>query len=109
MILAISNIIGWYNPPKIIEGGVPGNTTQPLVSGDPFAGGTLSVSNGSWANSPLFFYYQWKKDNEDIDGETENTYKSSIEDIGFEITCYVAATNLRGKSEYVASSNSINL
>jgi hypothetical protein len=109
MILAISNIIGGYNPPKVIDENIPEANIKPTISGDPIAGSTLSVSNGDWLNSPLFFYYQWKRGAESIEGETKNTYTTRIVDVGFQISCFVAATNLKGKSEYVNPINSIEV
>lgn len=109
MILAISNIIGSYNTPKVIDESIPEVNTKQTISGNPEVGSTLSVSNGTWINNPLFFYYQWKRGGESIDGETKNTYTTKIVDVGFQISCFVAATNLKGKSEYVNPINSIEV
>jgi hypothetical protein len=109
MILAISNIIGSYNTPKVIDEFIPEADIKPIISGNPEVGSKLKVSNGIWNYNPLFFYYQWERSGESIDGETKSTYTTKTEDVGFEITCYVAATNLKGKSEYVSSSNVISV
>ena len=39
----------------------PGNTSPPAVSGTPKVGSTLTVSNGTWTNSPTSYDYQWQR------------------------------------------------
>ena len=50
------------------DGVAPVNTTAPALSTtSPVEGSTVSVSNGSWSNSPLSYAYQW----EECDTETK--------------------------------------
>ena len=39
----------------------PANTTPPNVSGTAKVGSTLTVSNGTWSNSPTSYTYQWQR------------------------------------------------
>ncbi|MEI9966147.1 MAG: hypothetical protein WDN67_00500 [Candidatus Moraniibacteriota bacterium] len=78
---------------------LPVNTALPLITGTPLVGETLSVSNGTWTNTPTSYTYQWKRDGEDIDGETENTYVLTEDDFNAMISCVVTATNAEGSGE----------
>ncbi|MEI9966590.1 MAG: hypothetical protein WDN67_03045 [Candidatus Moraniibacteriota bacterium] len=81
------------------SGELPVNTALPLITGTPLVGETLSVSNGTWTNTPTSYTYQWKRDGEDIDGETENTYVLTEDDFNAMISCVVTATNAEGSGE----------
>src|SRR5664280_1660233 len=65
----------------------PGSTVLPAISGITGQGQTLSVSNGSWTNSPTSFAYQWRRcDNSgascaDIATATANTYLLVLADV----------------------------
>ncbi|MEI9966248.1 MAG: arabinofuranosidase catalytic domain-containing protein [Candidatus Moraniibacteriota bacterium] len=82
---------------------LPVNTALPLITGTPLVGETLSVSNGTWTNTPTSYTYQWKRDGEDIDGETENTYVLTEDDGETMIGCVVTATNTDGSSTPAAA------
>ena len=39
---------------------VPSATALPAISGQPVKGQTLTTTNGTWANSPTSYAYQWQ-------------------------------------------------
>ena len=85
----------------------PENIAPPSISGSQFVGSLLSiVSNGTWSNNPTSFAYQWYSGTNLIPGQTNTSYTTVTEDIGFAITCYVLAINAGG-SIAPAISNSI--
>ena len=59
---------------------VPVNTVAPVVSGTATISSLLSVTNGTWTNSPTGYTYQWQRYNGtvagwvNIGGATANTY-----------------------------------
>jgi hypothetical protein len=67
----------------------PGDT-PPVITGTPQQGNTLSVSNGSWSNSPTSFSYAWS------DGQTGSTITLSAADVGQSLTATVTASNAGG-------------
>jgi hypothetical protein len=83
---------------------IPINTEAPVVTGDNFIDATLSVSDGSWDDSPDSFSYQWKRNGSNITGAHSSTYELRSADLGKQITCTVTATNAFGS----ASADSAN-
>ncbi len=71
----------------------PSNTALPVISGPTSTGSTLTVSNGSWTESPSFFSYQWRRAGVPISGQTAASYTVLIGDIGLAITASVVASN----------------
>jgi hypothetical protein len=78
-----------------------------VISGTQRAGETLSVTNGTWTNSPLSYAYQWKRDGVAIVGATSSTYVLVNDDALTQITCMVTATNAAGSSS--ADSNALDI
>lgn len=70
----------------------PINSVLPAITGTPTQGQTLTVSNGTWTNSPTYAR-QWKRAGEPITGATATTYNLVADDAGSVITCTVTATN----------------
>lgn len=98
---------------NIIKGGgaqiPPSNLTAPLISGSAVVGQTLSVSDGTWAGSPVItFSYQWKRNGSNIGGAIGNTYTLDQADAATTITCEVTATNIAGSASAL-SSNSLTV
>jgi len=87
---------------------------EPVVSGDPVIGQTLSTTNGDWLNRPTLFTYQWWTDAvegdpgeeaAEIEGATGNTLVLDEGLDGYEIYCEVLASNAVGDAEAEAGSN----
>ena len=74
----------------------PRNTGQPVISGNPKAGGPLSCSTGSWANDPTSFGYQWYRDGTPLAGATTPERVVQTLDEGTTLTCAVTAVNVAG-------------
>jgi hypothetical protein len=81
---------------------VPANTAPPAISGSPKQGQELSLSNGSWSNSPTSFAYQWLRCNSSgasckaIAGATGNQYVPAAADGGHTLRATVTASNSAG-------------
>lgn len=95
-----------FVPPA--SGGVvspPANSVLPAITPTtPLNLGTvLSVSNGTWSNSPSSYSYQWKRDGANIGGATANSYTIVALDHGTMISCTVTATNSGGSGNADAS------
>jgi hypothetical protein len=91
----------------------PFNLVAPLITGTEQVGSTLSVTNGTWANSPSSYTYQWFRASTlggiiitigglmvgvPIPGATSNTYLLVALDAGEFIFCEVTAINSSGSS-----------
>jgi len=82
----------------------PDNTGQPTVSGTATVGEELTAGNGTWANSPTSFSYQWQRCTTDgasctgIDGATGRTYGVRSADVGRTLRVVVTARNADGSS-----------
>jgi hypothetical protein len=88
----------------------PSNTGQPVVSGSPVQGETLTTSNGSWSGStPMTFRYRWLRCDKSgggaegvncttIAGETRKSYILDRADVGHTIRSRVIASNADGTS-----------
>ena len=109
MIIAIANAIGRSGGFRS-DGNVPVNTIAPVISGTATIGQTLTSTTGTWTSDTgvTGYLYQWYRGNTLITGATNNTYVLVLADVGFDITCRVAATDTDGTSAYV-SSNTIFL
>src|SRR5690349_5004640 len=66
----------------------PANTSLPVVSGTTTQGSTLTTSNGTWANSPTSYTYNWLRCDStgrkcvQIAGATAQSYKLVAADVG---------------------------
>lgn len=69
----------------------------PVISGNPSIGGTLSASNGLWANDPSSYEYQWYLNGAPISGETGSSWIVSGLS-GDLVTVGVKAINSDGES-----------
>ena len=77
-------------------GSAPSNSGAPVISGTVEPGGTLSVSPGSWTNSPTSYSYQWYDEGEPISGSTGSTYVVQSSDVDHTIDVVVTAMNGAG-------------
>ena len=73
---------------------LPANSVAPAITGTAQEGETLTVSNGTWSNTPDAFAYIWKRDGVVIPGASASTYVLVTADVGAVITASVKATNL---------------
>ncbi len=80
----------------------PVNTSAPTVYGTPMQGNTLAAANGSWANGPTGYSYQWQDCDSsggacaDISGATSATYMLQVSDVGDTVRSVVHASNSYG-------------
>jgi hypothetical protein len=77
---------------------VPVNTVLPTIAGTAQVGQTLTATNGTWANSPTSFTYQWNRAGTAIGGATASTYVPVAADVGNTLTVAVIAKNSSGSS-----------
>lgn len=73
---------------------LPVNSVSPALTGTATEGETLTVSNGTWSNTPDAYAYIWKRDGVVIAGAAAATYELTADDVGAVITASVKATNL---------------
>lgn len=85
----------------------PVNTVLPAITGTATLGQVLTVSNGTWDNSPSSYAYQWKRDGTDIVGATASTYTIVLADSGHLLSCVVTATGGGGSTAATSASVSI--
>jgi hypothetical protein len=69
------------------------NSVAPAITGTATEGETLSLSNGTWSNTPDAYAYIWKRDGVVIAGASAATYDLTEDDVGAVITASVKATN----------------
>lgn len=72
----------------------PVNSVAPAITGTETVGEVLTLSDGTWSNSPTYLRI-WKRDGVVIAGETGTTYTLAAEDEGAVISASVVATNDR--------------
>jgi hypothetical protein len=80
----------------------PVNATPPGITGTPRVGETLTASNGTWANSPTAYQYQWQRCNASgagcvaVSGATKQTYTVIGADANRTLRVRVLAVNADG-------------
>ena len=95
-VSAISNVITVTS--------LPFNVTAPVISGNLFAGSTLTTTNGTWTGFPTpTFTYQWLRNGVVIGGATNTTYVTQLTDVGQQITCRVTGTNSVGSVNAISN------
>jgi hypothetical protein len=85
----------------VVGGKEPTNTSLPTISGTAKDGQTLTASNGTWANNPTSFSYQWRRcstsgGNCNNVGADRQTYGLDQRDVGSTIRVDVKAKNAFG-------------
>jgi hypothetical protein len=88
---------------SIASATAPANTASPVVTGTAKVGSTLTVSNGTWSNSPTSYTYQWQRCTSstsctDIANATGQSYVVHQADGGNQLRADVTATNADGQS-----------
>lgn len=76
------------NPPVVL--------ITPSATGTVAVGNTVSVTSGTWRNSPITYYYQWQRNGVDIPGAVYPTYTCVNADLGNNLVCLVTAWNNDG-------------
>lgn len=94
LTLPISEGIRYLNQPI---GVVPTVLEYPVINGVPTVGNTLTATDGTWANEPESYEYQWYLDDLLIDGETGLTLVVPNQ-LGGIVTIGVKAINSAGES-----------
>ena len=77
--------------------------SAPTISGSAVQGQTLTVSNGTWTNSPASYAYQWQHcpltaPCSNISGATSSSYTPVAGDQGDNLVAVVTATNASGSN-----------
>ncbi len=85
--------------------GPPVNKTLPTIDGTAQQDGFLTADPGTWSGNPTSFSYQWRRCTttnpsscSDIDGETDEFYFPTSDDVGDRLVVRVIATNADGDS-----------
>jgi hypothetical protein len=82
----------------------PQSNSSPSISGQPREGRTLTAENGSWANSPASFAYQWQQCDPSgagcnpISGATSKSYRVAPGDADHTLKVAVTASNPDGSA-----------
>ena len=87
------------------SGNSPANTIAPAFTPEaPTLGASVSVSSGTWSDSPVSYGYQWQRCNESgaecvaIVGAKNEAYKPTLLDMGHKLRVEVQATNGGGST-----------
>ncbi|SEB58853.1 peptidoglycan DD-metalloendopeptidase family protein [Arthrobacter woluwensis] len=67
-------------------------TVQPVITGVPAPGLTVTVNPGAWNPKPATFTYQWRRNGAAIAGATAASYKVAATDTGTDLTAVVTGT-----------------
>ena len=104
-MLGLGNNLIHKNFTNRSDGNVPINVVVPVISGTATIGQTLTSTTGTWTSDTGItgYFYQWFRGATLITGATNSTYVLTLSDVGFDITCRVAATDTDGTSAYVSS------
>jgi len=84
------------------ESAVPSNVSPPTISGSVLQGETLTVTNGTWTNSPTNYSHQWERCDstgngcQSIVGATGDSYTPTASDVGHRIRVEEKASNAAG-------------
>lgn len=87
--------------------GAPIATAPPTTSGTPNVGQTLTVTNGSYTNSPTGFTEQWMSGGVYVVGQTGATYVVRSADLHQTITVLEVATNAVGGGGAISAGTAI--
>jgi hypothetical protein len=93
----------------------PVNTGAPAISGGAVDGDTLTSSNGSWADSPTSYAYQWQDCTTgslgllctNISGATDSSYALTESDVGDTVRVLVTAGNSAGSTSAASAETAV--
>ena len=92
---------------------VPANTAAPTITGSAAAGEALTAAQGTWANSPASYAYQWEECDSSgsacapIAGATASTLMLPSTAVGHTVELAVTATNAGGSATASSSPTSV--
>jgi hypothetical protein len=106
-IRSIAGVTSSRNSASAPVGDAPVISVTPVISDvTPKVGEEITVTNGTWTNSPTSFSYQWSRDGLSITGATANAYTPTSADYNLPLTCTVTATNASGSGQSTTSATS---
>jgi hypothetical protein len=91
----------------------PQSNSPPTISGQEREGRTLTANNGSWANNPASFAYQWQQCDQSgngcnpISGATSKTYRVASGDVDHTLKVAVTATNTDGSATATSAATGV--
>src|SRR5690625_4479416 len=92
------------NPVGPVAGIAPSFTVDPVLSGTPTVGETLTVTNGTAGGTPAAtFARTWLRDGTEIAGATGTTHVLTEDDVDALISVQVTATNSAGSDEVISN------
>jgi len=98
---------------QVATAAAPQSNSAPTISGQPREGRTLTANNGTWANSPASFTYQWQQCDQSggsctaISGATSKTYTVASGDVEKTLKVAVTATNTDGSNTATSSATDV--
>jgi len=92
-------------PNRVDLNAAPSPTAAPVLSGTAEVGELLTVTNGTWANTPTSFAHRWTRNGTAIPAATAATYTLVPADEGALIRARVTAFNASGS--FTSSSNTL--
>lgn len=98
---------------QVATAAAPQSNAAPTISGQPREGRTVTANNGTWANSPTSFTYQWQQCDSNggscnaISGATSKDYKVATSDVDHTLKVAVTATNSDGSNTATSSATSL--
>lgn len=85
----------------------PVNTALPTISGTATAGTTITVSTGTWSNSPTAYTYRWERSSDGVTWTqttvTSASYAIPVADAGARLRAVVTASNTAGAATVASS------
>jgi hypothetical protein len=94
-------------------GAAPTNSGRPSITGTPQVGEALTATEGTWANNPTSFAFQWQRCDVDaivcgdVPGATGRSYGVRAGDVGFRIRVEVTARNASGSGTATSAASGI--
>ena len=120
LVGAVAVLLGLLFSPvgSAVTQAAPTNSAEPGVTGTAAVGQTLTGTNGTWANSPTSFTYQWVRcaatggaaDGSDcatIGGATTTSYTVTSGDVGFRLRIRVTAVNGDGQATTASNATAV--
>ncbi|MFZ6653869.1 beta strand repeat-containing protein [Undibacterium sp. TJN19] len=95
--------IGAYLSGSASDSGLPAITVSPAIQGTAQVGSTLTVSTGTWTNSPNSYQYQLIVNGVDVTGSTGNSFTPGSADAGKMIVWRVTASNAKGSASVMSN------